>query len=72
MKKLNQQKKCKRFCSKCGFAKLVVVRPEDEGVCRCSPLQEPREKKRVIVLTHEQFENEKVGKAFASAGFEVK
>jgi hypothetical protein len=32
-----------KFCDKCGFAKLVVVRPEDTGVCRCSPLQEPRE-----------------------------
>ena len=34
-----------KFCNKCGFAKLAVVRPEDTGVCRCSPLQEPREKK---------------------------
>jgi hypothetical protein len=30
-----------KFCNKCGFAKLAVVRPEDTGVCRCSPLQEP-------------------------------
>jgi len=39
-----KSKGIKKFCNKCGFAKLAVVRPEDEGVCRCSPLQEPREK----------------------------
>jgi hypothetical protein len=40
----------KRFCSKCGFAKLAVVSPEDEGVCRCEPVKSTWEEKATNIL----------------------